>query len=476
MRCPGATGRRDPGRREPVTSQQNEGAPGAQTPATEDKRLPFGTVFSYSSLNLPAAALGLPITVYLPPFYAQEAGLGLATVGLVFTLARLWDVVTDPVMGMVVDRFSTRWGRYRHWIVGAAPVLMLATWFLYLPGPGQHSAAYLLGWLIVLYAAYTVVAIAHQSWGAELAHSYHERSRLYGWRELVGIAGMTIVLALPALMESTGSGDAYGKIGSMGWYLLLLLPITTWLIVTRVPDNVPATRGTTMDMKAVFRAISTNSALRRCLVADFSCALATGITGSTYIFLAVWVFEVPNHASLILLVYFMAGLAIVPLWMRLSYRYGKHNTLAMALLYASVMLLGFIFVAGPGNLTGLFIVTLAYGCAFGAAPMILRALIADVADMDELITGQKRAGLFFALLTSTNKVGGALSVSISYLVLGWIGFDPSLETNSPGAISGLLYTFAFLPSAFFALAMFALWRYPLDKTRHDRIRAELDAR
>ncbi len=219
-------------------------------------------------------------------------------------------------MGMVVDRFSTRWGRYRHWIVGAAPVLMLATWFLYLPGPGEHGAGYLLGWLIVLYAAYTVIAIAHQSWGAELAHSYHERSRLYGWRELVGIGGMTIVLALPALMESTGSGDAYSKIGSMGWYLLILLPVTTWLIVTRVPDDVPAAWGTTMDMRAVFRAISTNAALRRCLVADFSCALATGVTGSTYIFLAVWVFEVPSHASLILLVYFMAGLAIVPLWMR----------------------------------------------------------------------------------------------------------------------------------------------------------------
>ncbi|MCB1697706.1 MAG: MFS transporter [Halioglobus sp.] len=66
---------------------------------------------SYCSVSLPFAALGLPLAVYLPPFFAQDLGLGVATVGLMFTLARIWDVITDPTIGHLMDRFPSRWGK-----------------------------------------------------------------------------------------------------------------------------------------------------------------------------------------------------------------------------------------------------------------------------------------------------------------------------------------------------------------------------
>ena len=71
------------------------------------------------------AAMAMPIAVYLPPLYSS-LGLSLATVGFVFTLVRVFDVVTDPIMGLVIDRFETRWGRRKHWIAISAPIQMLA--------------------------------------------------------------------------------------------------------------------------------------------------------------------------------------------------------------------------------------------------------------------------------------------------------------------------------------------------------------
>ena len=71
---------------------------------------PF-TLAAYSGVALPMAAMGMPIAVYLPRFYSEGLGLSLITVGLIFTLARVWDVVTDPAMGYLIDRFETRWGR-----------------------------------------------------------------------------------------------------------------------------------------------------------------------------------------------------------------------------------------------------------------------------------------------------------------------------------------------------------------------------
>lgn len=436
-----------------------------------DTKLPGRIVAAYSSLTLPTAALGLPITVYLPPFFAKEVGLGLATVGLIFTLARLWDVVTDPIMGTFVDRFPSRWGRHKHWIAFSVPILMLATYFIYMPGAGTHDGSYLLVWLVILYLGYTFLTIAHQSWGTELTTDYNERSRLYGWREIASIVGMVTVLVLPAVIERTG-GDTYTKIASMGWYLLILLPITAVIILAVVPErraHVPAS----IPIGKAIIAILKNQPLRRVLIADISIAFAIGVAGSTYIFLATWVFNQAQYASLILLSYFLAGLASMPIWMALAYRVSKHAALACAMVYACLSLLVFPFVASEGNFVGLLVATVFYGSAFGAGPMILRAMMADLADMDELETGTKRAGLFFALLTTTNKVGAALSVSICYAILGWIGFDPAAPSNSPAATSGLLWTFVLLPALFFSIAAIALWKYPLDRIKHAEIQTGL---
>lgn len=445
------------------TRSENGGAP--------SEKLPGRIVAAYAALTLPTAALGLPITVYLPPFFANEMGLGLATVGLIFTVARLWDVFTDPIMGMLVDRFPSRWGRHKHWIAFAIPILMLATWFIYMPSVEPHTAGYLLGWLIVLYVGYTFLAIAHQSWGTELTSDYNERSRLYGWREILSIVGMVTVLILPAVLERSGA-DTYRKIASMGWYLLILLPITAVLIISVVPErkaHVPAS----IPLGRALKTMLQNQPLRRVLLADISIAFAIAVSGSTYIFLASWVFEQERYASLILLAFFVSGLLAMPLWMKLSYRLSKHTALLVAMVYACVSLVLFPFVATPGNLVGLVVATVAYGSAFGAGPMILRAMIADLADMDQLETGVKRAGLFFALLTTTNKVGAAVSVSICYLILGWLGFDPAAEVNSEGAISGLMWTFVLMPCVCFGVAAWALWKYPLDREAHSEIQLRL---
>ena len=121
---------------------------------------------AYSVVSLPMAAMGMPIAVYLPRFYSEGLGLSLITVGMIFTLARIWDVITDPAMGYLIDRVETRWGRRKHWIALAVPMLVIAVYQVFVPNPDNVSEAYLLFWLILLYLGYTMMAISHQSWGA----------------------------------------------------------------------------------------------------------------------------------------------------------------------------------------------------------------------------------------------------------------------------------------------------------------------
>lgn len=438
-------------------------------------RLSPRVLAAYSGVTIPMAAMGMPISVYLPPFYSDGLGLSLVTVGAVFTLARIWDMVTDPIMGLIIDRFDSRWGRRKHWIALSIPILLVSVWAVFMPDPDRVSGAYLLFWMVALYVGYTMLAIAHQSWGAELTASYDDRSRLFGWREIFIIGGMTVVLAIPALLELTGADDQRSKVASMGWFCLLLFPLTVVPTLLWVPDTHRAP-GVGVRWQQAWAVLLRNLTLWRVLIADLTSGFGTGVAGALYIFVASYVFELPEQASLALLFYFLAGFVAMPLWLKLAYRVGKDAALKVALVYGGLMMLALVFLAEPGNVAVLWTFTIMYGFAFGAAPTLLRSMMADLTDHDELQSGQKRSGLFFALLTTSNKLGGALAVGVSFTVLERVvGFQPGAH-NAPEVLDGLVWTYVLGTSGGLLAAYLALLRYPLTRQRHAEIRAALDER
>ena len=297
---------------------------------------------------------------------------------------------------------------------------------VYMPDPESVSAGYLLGWMAVLYTGFTSLAVSHQSWGAELAAGYNERSRLFGWREMFLITGLVTVLAIPAIIER-GGADAFAKVDSMAWFVYVLLPITVAIALWVVPEppEHPAPNRHRQTWRPALAALASNRSLRKVLAVDMLTGLGTGITGALYIFVATYVFELGQYASLILLAYFAAGFVFMPAWMFLSYRIGKERALAVALVYQCSVQLLIYWLAEPGRLDILWIYTLSFGLAFGAAPTLLRAMMADLTDQDELESREKRSGLLFGLLSTTNKIGSALSVGFTYLLLDLLfGFQP----------------------------------------------------
>ncbi|MFN6942991.1 MAG: MFS transporter, partial [Parvibaculum sp.] len=344
---------------------------------------------AYALPSIPMSALGLPIVVYLPPFYGHEMGLGLTVAGTIFMLARFWDVFTDPVLGMVSDRFPSRWGRRRHWIVLSTPILLVSGYMLFMPNP-PVTWVYLAVWMFVLYIGWTLLTISHMSWGAELSEDYDERSTIQGMREFLLILGMFTVLALPAIIEMVAEEGAGGreKVAAMGWFILILLPITVALAVWKAPEfkSVPHAQ---IPWQKAWAIIARNRLLQRVLLADLLVNIAPAITGSLYIFFAIHVMELPRHASLLLLVYFIFGFVGIPFWIRLSHMAGKHKTLAIAMVYGAISLPLVVFFP-RGEFWWLFLGNSLYGIAYGAGSFLLRSIMADVIDTDYLKSGQRR--------------------------------------------------------------------------------------
>jgi Na+/melibiose symporter-like transporter len=427
---------------------------------------------SYSMVALPIGAMAMPIAIYLPPFYSSSLGLSLATVGLIFTLARVWDLVTDPIMGVVIDRYGSRWGQYKHWVALAIPLLMLAVYKLFLPNPSDVSALYLGGWLLVLYVGYTMLSISHNSWGSVLAGDYDERSKIFGWREIFIILGMALVLAIPAALDLARETPISEKLAAMGIFCLLLFPLTVLPTVLAVPDK-RSVRTETIGLQDVLEFVRSNPTLWRLLFADFTTAFAMSATAALYIFFATYAFELKDHASLALLLYFLAGFLAMPAWLKLAYRMGKVGAIRMAIGYTMLLQAGLFFVTDPGNIPLFWGYTFLAGLAFGAGPTLLHSMMADLTDIDESKTGQKRAGMYFALLATVNKLGGASAVGLTLTLADRLfGFTPGLE-NSPEAIQGLLVIFCFAPAAALAITYLPLHRYPLSKEKQAEIKQDL---
>lgn len=433
------------------------------------------TLLAFVLPCLPLAALGLPLVVYLPEFYANELGLPLATVGTIFMIVRLLDIPVDPLAGALMDRTKSRHGRFRLWMAGGVPLLAISAWALFTaqPGVGEWHLAI---WLVLLYIGWSIVTLAQTSWAAVLTPDYDERSRTYAWWQAANILGMLVVLMLPPAVEMAGLGGHADGIRAMGWSIALALPLATALAVWRVgepPALTAASHATPRDYFGLFKRPS----VRVLLGADLLLGLSAGVAGALFLF---YFKEARDYSSaesnLLLLAYFLGGFAGAPLWARLAVAFGKHRALAAAsLAYGPVSVIVLLLPKLPlvAILPALFVA----GLPYAAGLFLLRAMMADVGDEERLTTGAERTGLLYALLNATSKIGYALSVGITYVALDAVGFQATEgATNSAQSLLGLTVLFVALPAALSFGAGLWLLRYPLTAARHAAVREALAAK
>ena len=196
------------------------------------------TLAAFAAPCLPMAALGLPLVVQLPTFYSEVIGIPLETVGAIFLIIRLLDITVDPFLGNLMDRTRTRVGRFRPWLLASILVMGIATWLLFMPPRAMAGPAFRFGWLLVVYIGFSMSVLAQTSWASVLSPDYDQRARIYGFWTIGNVLGIVLVLLIPVIIAQKGGGLAAGVQG-MGWFIIILLPLTIGLAAWRVPEPVP---------------------------------------------------------------------------------------------------------------------------------------------------------------------------------------------------------------------------------------------
>lgn len=431
------------------------------------------TLAALAAPCLPLAGLGLPLVVYLPEYYTSELGLSLTAVGAAFGAVRLLDMAFDPYIGGVMDRTRSKLGRFKLWFAIGAPILMLATYMLFMAQPGV-TTLYLWAWLLVVYAGVSIASLSHLAWAAVLSPNYDQRSRIYGWWQAGNVVGMIMVLTLPALLPILGVKGHNSGVQAMGWFILILLPLTVGLAVWKVPEPQVVTAKT----KSGFReyvALFKRPSVVRILVADLLIGTGPSITGALFFFFFERVKGFDKaEASLLLLIYFIGGLVGAPIWTWLSYKISKHRALAVSGLIYSAMTMCALIIPQGSMLAGAVLMFL-IGVPYAAGAFLLRAMMADIGDEERLESGVDRTGLLYAILSGTVKIGSAAAVFVTFPLLQAMGFDPTAKGLDSG-LQGLAVLFSAVPAAMSLAAAWIVWKFPLTSERHAEIRAALAAR
>lgn len=423
------------------------------SPQHEARALTSGQILAYGLPGLPLAVLLLPLFVIIPTFYADDLGLGLATVGGVLFFARIWDVVSDPLIGVLSDRIRTRFGQRRPWLIAGAPIAMIGTWALFNP-PADASGGYLLLATLALYLGGTMIMLPYTAWAAELSPHHHERSRIAAAREIAIVIGTLSAIALPAGLGLTRADIVSGTATA----LLILIPVTVLIAVAKLPDPLPERPARNPGWKGL-KTLWQNRPFRYLVSAYFVNGVAYGLPATLFLLYAEHILGSPDSAWILLIVYFASAIVALPLWLALSRRIGKRRTWIVAMMIAAA---GFwpAVLLGDGDIFWFVAICVITGAPLGAELVMPPSMQADVVDIDTRASGTRRTGTMFGIWGVATKVPLAVGVGIAFPLLQASGFDPAAPSNSASALFALAALYGLLPVAFKLLAIWIMARYP----------------
>ena len=435
---------------------------------------------SYTALNFPTSAAGMPIFIFILPYYAGDLGLGLSLVGILFFLGRLTDIVTDPIMGVLIDRFPSRWGKHKHWIFISAPIFMVATYLIFLPPTSNPSSLYFFVSLFLVYLSFTLSSITQLSWSTFLAPDYDDRTRLLTLRELMALLGMFCVIAIPAIVELYDTSLS-AKVSAIGVFVLIVIPLITINGLYQVPDTkLKKVQSKIENPFKTFKSFFGNSMLNKIVLAAALIAFCMSLNGALYLIWMDVVMELPEYSSRLMLMYYLVSVFGLGIWRYLSIKTSKHFAAGISCLYAIIILvigfIGFFFIRDMDQslkliAVGSFIVL--YGFSFSGPMPLINAIIADISDKLSLENGENISGTVFSYLTTITKVGFALAAVVPYLVLEKVwGFDITLGTdNTESSKMAIFYIYTFVPIVSYCIAAYMLFSHSLGRDEHEKIKS-----
>ena len=436
----------------------------------------YGTgsgTFLYCLGSFTAAVLGQAFSSWVQLYYVDVLKLPLVLYGTGMTIYGIWNAINDPLAGQWSDRTRTRWGRRIPFILfGTVPFCIIFVLVWAVPQSVQAGAgslfAYFLGMAFLFDGLFTIVILNWTALFPEMYPSLRERSSVSAAKQALGIVGMIVGMALAPTVRDlvgwTGMGIIFGALGLAAMFLSLL--------GSKERPEFSEEQG--LPIAEAFKYTFVNRSFLTFVIMNLFVQFTFVLLPATLPFFCKYVLGLSDaQNTLVLAPIFIVALPMVWVWGRITNRLGPRRAGMLAVAVFAIALVPFAFV---NSLATVMIATAFTGVGLAGVLVLVDVLIADVIDEDEINTGARREGAYFGANAFVMRFSVSLEAIAFSIVMGTHGYDPVLEVQPVGVVPGLRFLMTIVPLASLALAMIALYYYPIDGARRAHITATLSRR
>jgi GPH family glycoside/pentoside/hexuronide:cation symporter len=447
----------------------------------QGEALPVRAKLLFSTGDL-STSIPLAILMFFQLYFLTDvAGLPPALAGWAVGIGRIWDAINDPIFGVVSDRIRSRWGRRRVLLLfGAVPlgVTFALMWFVPPWGPLALTAYYAV--VFVLFdTVFTAVHVGYNALTPEMTPDYDERSSLNGYRMVFSITGTLLAIILATVLGWTiDDPQVLFALLGIGLGLASIVPPLIVFAVTRerpaeeLPEPLPA--------RQALKATLTNRPFWLVMGLYLLSWTAASILAAVLVYFAIYYLRVPDQANYFVLVAMGSAILFIPLSVWLARRLDKRRAFILGTASWIIALLA-LFGLGSYQVTPAYVLAFLSGAGIATAYVVPWSMVADIIEYDEVNTGQRREGSYYAFASFFQKLATGVAIWAMGQALALTGYmTPTAATPVPEqpaeAIMAIRAFMGLVPTALLVLAILFAWRYPISRERHRELRDELAAR
>jgi len=457
------------------------------------QRTPFllwAALFSLPYLGV--VVLFSPIAI-LAGLYAKYFDMPLTDLAGVILVAKLFDAVTDPLIGYWSDKLYEKTGSRKALVLLGALLLVPCSGFLYMP-VFEGSIVYFFCWYILFYLAYTLLFIPYMAWANEFTADTREKSMTFGTISVLGLFGGVLFYSLPLLpyfvtTEITPEILKYTFL--LGSALML---IGLFVALKYVPSGRSFNRkidtSTALPLaksivhkqekkpiKNIIESVFRNKPFLILMAINLMLGMGIGMWLALFF---TYVDSYLGQGGVFTKIYawsMAAGALVTPIWYHLVLRWDKRNVWLLSTVMIAMVYIGSAFLnPNMAGFTAIFSLKLIFSVAAGASGVIAGPLLCDAIDYAYLKDGIDRSGLYFSLQGLFSKIPAAVGAGLGFAIIGAMGYDATSNSQTEWALLGMRIGVAWLPALFMLLSIALIAILPLSERRMVLIRRRLQQR
>lgn len=412
------------------------------------------TKLAYSSGNLSVNLIAQAFASYIIFYYVDVLGVRPGLISAAMVIHGIVNAVLNPLFGHVSDRTKSRWGRrIPYMMFGMVPLAALFTAIWFPIGTGSGLFWYFLTIVLLYDVLFVMVVLNYSALFPEMFTTMKERASVSSWRQMFGIVGMIIGVALPPLV--------YGKLGwgPMGAIFAGIALIFFIIMITSSKEKTVVDReqiGFLQSIKFTF----SNKAFVMFVIGSFFVQFTFAVLPAAIPFFSKYVLLAEEDSNSILLgAIFIAAIPCVYLWGRLLQKWGPRKTVMAAVVVYAVAMLPFLFVS---SVMAAAIAAAAIGIGLAGLLVLLDVLLSEIIDEDEKRTNVRREGMYFGMNGFIVRWGVSLQAVVLGIILETVGYVKD-AVQSEAAVWGIRSMLSVIPFTALLIALLFFYLYPIRK-------------